>query len=171
MYLRSENAGIAAYLSTPDTHFALDYVRPDFIMLRVISRNLIMWDEVRTTREWVLKQIPDVISANIEGSTVSSVARMCINDDACEENDDSEDVVLNSDSKRNSGNAEEQKLQASEGPSNRKVKTTKRNGVNSEVHDLDLEAIRQSFCYIIAGACMSIGNSSFAFLTYDAASG
>lgn len=30
-------------LCTPRTHFDLQYVRPDFIMLRVIAQNLIMW--------------------------------------------------------------------------------------------------------------------------------
>ena len=41
--LQTESETIVSKLSIPHTHFDLQYVRPDFIMLRVIARNLIMW--------------------------------------------------------------------------------------------------------------------------------
>lgn len=41
--LQSESELVFSRLSIPCTHFDLQYVRPDFIMLRVIARNLIMW--------------------------------------------------------------------------------------------------------------------------------
>lgn len=41
--LQSESELVFSRLSIPRTHFDLQYVRPDFIMLRVIARNLIMW--------------------------------------------------------------------------------------------------------------------------------
>jgi hypothetical protein len=32
-------------MEAPDTQFLLEFVRPDFLMLRVIARGLILWDE------------------------------------------------------------------------------------------------------------------------------
>ena len=34
-FLKSNNAAVAARLAIPDTHFLLDYVRPDFLLLHV----------------------------------------------------------------------------------------------------------------------------------------
>ncbi|KAG7365277.1 anaphase-promoting complex subunit 1 [Nitzschia inconspicua] len=61
MYMQSGNETIASAISLPDTHFLLEYVRPDFLMLRVIARALILWDSVQPTTEWVEKQIPRVV--------------------------------------------------------------------------------------------------------------
>ncbi|CAI5466799.1 unnamed protein product [Closterium sp. Yama58-4] len=44
MYLQSNNEAVAARLAPPATHFALEFVRPDFILLRVLARSLILWD-------------------------------------------------------------------------------------------------------------------------------
>ena len=41
--LQTESEVMMSRLSIPHTHFDLQYVRPDFIMLRVIALNLIMW--------------------------------------------------------------------------------------------------------------------------------
>lgn len=41
---QTNNKEVAARLATPDTHFALEYVRPDFILIRVVAHNLILWD-------------------------------------------------------------------------------------------------------------------------------
>ncbi|KAJ3090790.1 Anaphase-promoting complex subunit 1 [Quaeritorhiza haematococci] len=61
MYLKTNNTSIAAKLAIPNTAYMLDYVRPDFLMLRVISSNLIMWDWVHPTRKWVEGQVPAFI--------------------------------------------------------------------------------------------------------------
>lgn len=58
-------ADVAARLSLPDTHFLLDYVRPDLLLLRVLSRALVMWDDVAPTRAWVAAQ-------------ASAVYRVCV---------------------------------------------------------------------------------------------
>jgi len=58
MYMKSGNKTIASAIALPDTHFLLEYVRPDFLMFRVISRALILWDEVEPTEEWIEAQIP-----------------------------------------------------------------------------------------------------------------
>lgn len=53
--LQSESELVFSRLSIPCTHFDLQYVRPDFIMLRVIARNLIMW-----SRYVVFEEDPNV---------------------------------------------------------------------------------------------------------------
>ena len=61
MYMKSGNRTIAASLSVPDTHFLLEFARPDFLTLRLISKALVLWDEVEPTDEWIDQQIPTVV--------------------------------------------------------------------------------------------------------------
>ncbi|PHT40821.1 Anaphase-promoting complex subunit 1 [Capsicum baccatum] len=67
MFLKTESELVYSRLSIPQTHFDLHYVRPDFIMLRVIARNLIMWSRVHASEEWIQSQIPEVIQNGVEG--------------------------------------------------------------------------------------------------------
>ncbi|KAJ7959635.1 anaphase-promoting complex subunit 1 [Quillaja saponaria] len=67
MFLKTESEAIVSRLSIPCTHFDLQYVRPDFIMLRVIARNLIMWSRVHPSKDWVRSQIPDIVRNGVEG--------------------------------------------------------------------------------------------------------
>ena len=61
IYMKSGNKTMSSAIALPDTNFLLEYVRPDFLMLRVIARALILWDEVKPTRDWVAKQIPAAV--------------------------------------------------------------------------------------------------------------
>ncbi|ESQ40468.1 hypothetical protein EUTSA_v10012420mg [Eutrema salsugineum] len=65
MYLKTESEVIVSKLSIPQTHYDLECVRPDFIMLRVIARNLIMWSRIRPTCDWIQSQVPDVVKNSI----------------------------------------------------------------------------------------------------------
>ncbi|XP_047258379.1 anaphase-promoting complex subunit 1-like [Capsicum annuum] len=67
MFLKTESELVYSRLSIPQTHFDLHYVRPDFIMLRVIARNLIMWSRVHASEEWIQSQIPEVIQNGVKG--------------------------------------------------------------------------------------------------------
>ncbi|MED6170431.1 hypothetical protein PIB30_030855 [Stylosanthes scabra] len=67
MFLKTESEAIVSRLPIPNTYFDLQYVRPDFIMLRVIARNLIMWSRVHPSKDWVLSQIPQVVKCGVEG--------------------------------------------------------------------------------------------------------
>ncbi|KAH3661540.1 hypothetical protein OGAPHI_006388 [Ogataea philodendri] len=58
MFLRTENQEIAEKLAIPRTMQLLDYIRPDFLMLRCLGTNIILWDQIETGREWVESQIP-----------------------------------------------------------------------------------------------------------------
>jgi anaphase-promoting complex subunit 1 len=61
IYMKTNNKVVADSLALPDTHFLLEFVRPDFLGLRVISRSLILWDEVEASKEWITEQIPFVV--------------------------------------------------------------------------------------------------------------
>jgi hypothetical protein len=72
MYLRTHNASIASYLSPPQTEFQLEYIRPDLLLLRLVARNLVMWDNVLPTFDWAegkenMPQIVRDIKENIPG--------------------------------------------------------------------------------------------------------
>ncbi|KAJ9175912.1 hypothetical protein P3X46_014412 [Hevea brasiliensis] len=67
MFLKTESEAIVSRLSIPQTYFDLQYVRPDFIMLRVIARNLIMWSRVHPSKDWILSQIPEIVKSGVEG--------------------------------------------------------------------------------------------------------
>jgi anaphase-promoting complex subunit 1 len=61
--MKSGNKTIASAISLPDTHFLLEYVRPDFLMLRVIARALILWDEVEPSNAWIRSQLPVAVQS------------------------------------------------------------------------------------------------------------
>ncbi|KAG8651462.1 hypothetical protein MANES_07G131200v8 [Manihot esculenta] len=67
MFLKTESEAIVSRLSIPQTYFDLQYVRPDFIMLRVIARNLIMWSRVHPSKDWILSQISEIVKNGLEG--------------------------------------------------------------------------------------------------------
>ncbi|XP_020168508.1 anaphase-promoting complex subunit 1 [Aegilops tauschii subsp. strangulata] len=65
IFLKAESEEIAARLSIPDTHFDLQYVRPDFVMLRIIARNLILWSRIQPSIDWIGSQIPETIKVGV----------------------------------------------------------------------------------------------------------
>ncbi|KAH7677904.1 Anaphase-promoting complex subunit 1 protein [Dioscorea alata] len=65
IFLKTESEAVASRLSIPMTHFDLQYVRPDFIMLRIIARNLIMWSRICPSGDWIDCQIPEIVKDGI----------------------------------------------------------------------------------------------------------
>jgi anaphase-promoting complex subunit 1 len=63
IYMKSGNKTMSSAIALPDTNFLLEYVRPDFLMLRVIARALIMWDDVQPTKTWTEMQIPAAVQS------------------------------------------------------------------------------------------------------------
>ncbi|KAJ3688112.1 hypothetical protein LUZ61_017276 [Rhynchospora tenuis] len=85
IFLKTESEEIAKRLYIPTTHFDLQYVRPDFIMLRIIARSLIMWNRVQPSREWVESQVPEFIRVVISKSQDDSFnAEECEIEDVCQ---------------------------------------------------------------------------------------
>ncbi|BFZ60471.1 Anaphase-promoting complex subunit 1 [Saitoella coloradoensis] len=58
IWLKTSDANVAAKVDVPDTQSLLDSTRPDFLLLRVMAKNLILWDSVRGSMEWVDAQLP-----------------------------------------------------------------------------------------------------------------
>ncbi|KAI9305252.1 hypothetical protein BJ944DRAFT_287970 [Cunninghamella echinulata] len=59
MYLKTNNLKMYRLLDVVDkTRPYLDYVRPDSLLIRVVCKNLIMWDDIQPTIEWVDAQLP-----------------------------------------------------------------------------------------------------------------
>ncbi|KAL1559265.1 anaphase-promoting complex subunit 1-like [Salvia divinorum] len=67
MYLKTESELIVSRLSIPQTKFELQYIRPDFILLRVIARNLILWTRIQPSENWIQSQIPEVVKNGVSG--------------------------------------------------------------------------------------------------------
>eukprot|EP00049_Salpingoeca_infusionum_P010108 m.171067 g.171067 ORF g.171067 m.171067 type:complete len:1824 (+) comp14546_c0_seq5:148-5619(+) len=61
MYLKTNNAAVAARLQIPDTQFLLEQLRPHDLMLMAIAHTFVLWDEVQPTADWVLSHVPDVV--------------------------------------------------------------------------------------------------------------
>ncbi|KAI8072429.1 hypothetical protein BC940DRAFT_344469 [Gongronella butleri] len=61
MYMKSENQRVAQRVDFRDTLTRpyLDYVRPDFLLLRVVAKNLILWSSIAPTQDWIDSQLPD----------------------------------------------------------------------------------------------------------------
>ncbi|CAG9772745.1 unnamed protein product [Ceutorhynchus assimilis] len=61
MYLGTGNKAVSDWMAPPETQYLLDFVRPDFLMLRILCRSLILWDSIEPTKEWVVRQVPATI--------------------------------------------------------------------------------------------------------------
>ncbi|KAI8620504.1 hypothetical protein BC830DRAFT_1059194 [Chytriomyces sp. MP71] len=58
MYLKTGDESVAAKLEIPETRHMLDYVRSDLLLVRTLSRNLVLWDATRATKQWIEDQVP-----------------------------------------------------------------------------------------------------------------
>ncbi|XP_068085818.1 anaphase-promoting complex subunit 1 isoform X2 [Anabrus simplex] len=61
MFFNTGNRAVADWMKAPDTQHLLDFVRPDFLLLRMVSRALILWEEILPTTAWVESNIPAAI--------------------------------------------------------------------------------------------------------------
>ena len=58
MFHRTNNQAVAQWMAAPDSQQLLDSIRPDFLLLRTLARGLILWDDIRPTRDWVESNVP-----------------------------------------------------------------------------------------------------------------
>ncbi|CEP13336.1 hypothetical protein [Parasitella parasitica] len=71
MYLKTENSRVAEGIELLETRPYLNYVRPDFLLLRVIAKNLIMWRTIQATEDWIDAQLPDFFKDMVSDSNSS----------------------------------------------------------------------------------------------------
>ena len=58
LYWKSGNEAIASWMDAPETSFLLEFVRPDFLLLRTLAKGLIMWDSVSPSLSWIESHVP-----------------------------------------------------------------------------------------------------------------
>lgn len=73
IFLKTNNLEIADKLKLPQTVQLLEYIRPDLLMLRCVARNLILWDYIKPTKEFVESQIPSCVLTLF---TIESIKRL-----------------------------------------------------------------------------------------------
>lgn len=58
MYLKSNDAELCAKITIPNSFNTIEECNPNHILLKTLAKNLIMWDSIGATREFILDQIP-----------------------------------------------------------------------------------------------------------------
>lgn len=53
IYMKTNDEALARKVDVPDTVHLFDYVRPDIFLLRTVAKNLIMWDGIDGSFEWI----------------------------------------------------------------------------------------------------------------------
>ncbi|KAI4480329.1 hypothetical protein M0804_010327 [Polistes exclamans] len=61
MYFNTGNRAVAEWMQAPDTQYLLDFVRPDFLLLRILAKSLILWNEIQPTKTWVSSHVPNIV--------------------------------------------------------------------------------------------------------------
>eukprot|EP00761_Pharyngomonas_kirbyi_P009570 gb/GECH01009587.1/.p1 GENE.gb/GECH01009587.1/~~gb/GECH01009587.1/.p1 ORF type:complete len:1896 (+),score=464.93 gb/GECH01009587.1/:1-5688(+) len=61
MYIQSNNVSVASRLKLPDTKFSLENIRTNTIIMRTICYNLVMWNSITCSEEWIRHQIPKAV--------------------------------------------------------------------------------------------------------------
>lgn len=58
MFMKSEDHIVARKVDVPDSVLQFTYVRPDVLLLRTLAKNLIMWNRVEPTVDWIRSSLP-----------------------------------------------------------------------------------------------------------------
>lgn len=65
MYMRTNNIRVAESIDVLMTRPYLNYIRPDLLLLRIVARNMIMWNSIQPTDEWIDSHIPEFINHDV----------------------------------------------------------------------------------------------------------
>ena len=148
------NKVIAAGIAIPDTHFLLEYSRPDTLLLRVLARSLILWDEVQPSSTWIEMQVPSVV--------LSAYLKI---QDTAKRNSDMPGRTMNHDREEgcctNHENAMSMRQTMQTHAQQQYIKDeSEPEGADQDFdgdYDVDRQIVRQMHAYIIAGSCFSLG--------------
>jgi anaphase-promoting complex subunit 1 len=61
MFMKTKQLRVAEKLAIPNNLHAIDRIPPDIIILRIISKNLILWDMIEPSVEWIEGLMPEFI--------------------------------------------------------------------------------------------------------------
>jgi hypothetical protein len=70
IYFNSCDKLISEWFAPPDSAFLLDSIRPDFLLLRTVARNLIMWKYILPSQAWIINQLSNLLKTNIKNDKV-----------------------------------------------------------------------------------------------------
>ena len=68
IHLKSGNKSIANRIKVPDTMFDIIQCNPCLSLLKVLTRNLILWGDMQPTRTFVYSQIPEIVRFLLESN-------------------------------------------------------------------------------------------------------
>lgn len=66
MFFATKNQAVAHWMKPPDTNYLLDLVRPDLLLLRILARGLILWDDIGSSNEWLQSQFPESLRFDLK---------------------------------------------------------------------------------------------------------
>lgn len=75
IHLKSNNQQISERIELPQTFHSLEYSRPNDVMLKVLCKNMIMWDNIKATKEWLNSQIPKIISFIFTQNSIEAIEK------------------------------------------------------------------------------------------------
>ena len=58
IFMKTDDASLAAKIDIPDTFHQFDYVRPDTFLMRTVARHLIMWSRIYPSKGFVQASLP-----------------------------------------------------------------------------------------------------------------
>ncbi|KAL7938885.1 hypothetical protein V8C35DRAFT_289468 [Trichoderma chlorosporum] len=58
IFMKSEDQIVARKIDIPDSVLQFDYVRPDILLLRTMTKNLILWSQIEPKFSWIQKSLP-----------------------------------------------------------------------------------------------------------------
>ncbi|PNY28879.1 Negative regulator of mitosis [Tolypocladium capitatum] len=58
IFMKSEDQIVARKIDIPDSVLQFDYVRPDILLLRTVTKNLILWSKIEPTFAWIRDGLP-----------------------------------------------------------------------------------------------------------------
>lgn len=73
LFMKSEDQIVARKIDVPDSVLQFDYVRPDILLLRTMTRNLILWSQIEPTFSWIQRNLPAAYRARHKLSNTSKL--------------------------------------------------------------------------------------------------
>ncbi|KAL7797291.1 hypothetical protein V8C37DRAFT_370626 [Trichoderma ceciliae] len=58
IFMKSEDQVVARKIDVPSSVLQFDYVRPDILLLRTMTKNLILWSQIEPTFSWIQRNLP-----------------------------------------------------------------------------------------------------------------
>lgn len=75
IFMKSGDSTVAQKIDIPESTAQLDHVRPDVLLLRILAKHMIMWNEIRADTGWVHGQLPPAFAARLRSKqNVNAIA-------------------------------------------------------------------------------------------------